>query len=238
MLTDFHEMGPNSTYFFQPGIPSRKNPLTPNGNVDLTKAIAKHHARILDSEERLYFTEEAFDDFYVGKGSTYPDVNGSIGILFEQASSQAMFKTLLMVKWTLLSPSKTSSLLASLLLTRCLKTVKLRRLSAGLLPTSRTRADKDKLKGYVVSAPKDATRLDYFFELLAQHQIKAYALEEQTTVDKHTFAAPIATLCHWRNANIDRLSQFSLSSKVLTTIPFMTYLLGHFPMPLTLSLRH
>jgi len=40
ILTDFHEMGPNSTYFFQPGIPTRKHPITPEENVTLTKAIA------------------------------------------------------------------------------------------------------------------------------------------------------------------------------------------------------
>ncbi|MFB1035071.1 MAG: M14 family zinc carboxypeptidase, partial [Sinobacterium sp.] len=33
VLTDFHEMGTNSTYFFQPGISSRKNPWTPLKNV-------------------------------------------------------------------------------------------------------------------------------------------------------------------------------------------------------------
>ncbi|MGK0385971.1 MAG: hypothetical protein ACI849_000576, partial [Patiriisocius sp.] len=31
---------------------------------------------------------ESFDDLYYGKGSTFPDINGSIGILFEQASSR------------------------------------------------------------------------------------------------------------------------------------------------------
>ena len=34
------------------------------------------------------YSEESFDDFYYGKGSTFPDINGSIGILFEQASSR------------------------------------------------------------------------------------------------------------------------------------------------------
>ena len=29
LLTDHHEMGTNATFFFQPGIPSRNNPLTP-----------------------------------------------------------------------------------------------------------------------------------------------------------------------------------------------------------------
>ena len=33
---DYHEMGTNSTYFFQPGVPSRKFPLTPKENVDIT----------------------------------------------------------------------------------------------------------------------------------------------------------------------------------------------------------
>ncbi len=88
ILTDFHEMGPNSTFFFQPGIPTRKHPITPEENVTLTKAIANYHAKTLDEHNALYFTEESFDDFYYGKGSTYPDVNGGVGILFEQASSR------------------------------------------------------------------------------------------------------------------------------------------------------
>ena len=87
VLTDYHEMGSGSTYFFQPGIPSRRNPLTPVRNHELTAAIATYHAEALDGIGSQYFTEERFDDFYYGKGSTYPDVQGSIGILFEQASS-------------------------------------------------------------------------------------------------------------------------------------------------------
>ncbi len=88
VLTDYHEMGSGSTYFFQPGIPTRRNPLTPERNHDLTAKIATYHAAALDQMGSLYFTEERFDDFYYGKGSTYPDVQGSIGILFEQASSR------------------------------------------------------------------------------------------------------------------------------------------------------
>lgn len=88
VLTDHHEMGTNATYFFQPGIPERTHPLTPQINQDLTAAIAEYHADILDEAQVLYYTKEVFDDFYYGKGSTYPDIFGSIGILFEQASSR------------------------------------------------------------------------------------------------------------------------------------------------------
>ncbi|HMB54704.1 MAG TPA: M14 metallopeptidase family protein, partial [Thermoanaerobaculia bacterium] len=88
LLADFHEMGTDSTYFFQPGVPSRQNPLTPAANLELTRQIASHHAAAFDRAGRLYYSEETFDDFYYGKGSTYPDVQGAIGILFEQASAR------------------------------------------------------------------------------------------------------------------------------------------------------
>ena len=88
VLTDHHEMGTNSTFFFQPGILSRKNPLTPMANVRMTEKIAEYHASMLDSIGSLYYSEESFDDYYIGKGSTYPDLNGGVGILFEQGSAR------------------------------------------------------------------------------------------------------------------------------------------------------
>ncbi|TBW28313.1 M14 family metallopeptidase [Gramella sp. KN1008] len=88
ILTDHHEMGSNSTFFFQPGIPSRTHPLTPQQNQDLTKEIGTYHAAAFDEIGSLYYTEENYDDFYYGKGSTFPDINGSVGILFEQGSSR------------------------------------------------------------------------------------------------------------------------------------------------------
>ena len=88
IMTDFHEMGTNSTYFFQPGVPQRKNPLISDLNQDLTKEIATYHEEALNEIGSLYYSEESFDDFYFGKGSTYPDANGGIGILFEQGSSR------------------------------------------------------------------------------------------------------------------------------------------------------
>jgi len=88
ILTDHHEQGSNATFFFQPGVPSRVNPLTPEKNQELTAKLGKFHAAFLDRIGSMYFTKENYDDFYYGKGSTYPDVQGCIGILFEQASSR------------------------------------------------------------------------------------------------------------------------------------------------------
>ena len=88
VVTDHHEMGTNSTFFFQPGVPDRVNPMIPINNQKLTEKIAGFHAEYLDKIGSLYYSKENYDDFYFGKGSTYPDINGSIGILFEQGSSR------------------------------------------------------------------------------------------------------------------------------------------------------
>jgi hypothetical protein len=88
ILTDHHEQGSNASFFFQPGVPSRVNPLTPAKNQELSAKLGKFHAKYLDKIGSLYFTKENYDDFYYGKGSTFPDINGGVGILFEQASSR------------------------------------------------------------------------------------------------------------------------------------------------------
>ena len=93
VLLDAHEMGSDQTFFFQPGVPERTNPNTPVPSQNLTDRLARYTARALDRIGSLYFTREHYDDFYYGKGSTYPDVNGSIGILFEQASSRALVRS-------------------------------------------------------------------------------------------------------------------------------------------------
>jgi len=93
ILTDAHEMDTGSTFFCQPGIPSRQNPLTPDLNLALTRLIAGYHAAAFNARGVLYFSEQNFDDFYYGKGSTYPDIQGSIGILFEQASSRGLLQS-------------------------------------------------------------------------------------------------------------------------------------------------
>ena len=88
ILTDHHEMGTNATFFFMPGEPTRVHPFTPNVNQELTARIGSYHAEALDRIGSLYYSGEGYDDYYIGKGSTYPDLQGTIGILFEQASSR------------------------------------------------------------------------------------------------------------------------------------------------------
>ncbi len=85
---DYHEMGSSSPYYFHPGEELRRNPLIPERARELTQGIGERHAAFLDSEARLYWTEQGFDNFYIGKGSTYPQINGSLGILFEAGAAR------------------------------------------------------------------------------------------------------------------------------------------------------
>ncbi|MEO1309900.1 MAG: M14 family zinc carboxypeptidase, partial [Pseudomonadota bacterium] len=85
---DFHEMGSDSTYYFHPGEPKRRNGLIPDAVPRFLAGLAEGHRAALDKRDELYFSEEGFDNFYIGKGSTYPSVNGSVGILFEAGAAR------------------------------------------------------------------------------------------------------------------------------------------------------
>ncbi|MBM3915831.1 MAG: zinc carboxypeptidase [Sphingomonadales bacterium] len=177
LLTDHHEQGTNATYFFQPGVPSRVNPLTPGKNQELTAALAKYHARVLDSIGSFYFTKEGYDDFYYGKGSTYPDINGAVGILFEQASSrghlQESVNGLLSFPATIRNQFNTalSTLEGALALRKDFLAYQ-----RDFYKQVPARAAVHPVKAYVVGAPKDQARIREFATLLNRHQIKIYPL--------------------------------------------------------------
>ncbi|MFD2568930.1 M14 family zinc carboxypeptidase [Pseudotenacibaculum haliotis] len=90
VVTDFHEMGTNSNYFFEPMKPiGSQDPIMPKENYeDLNNLFAPYYAKALDNIGSFYFTKEAFDGTYPGYGSSYPDLQGALALLFEQASSR------------------------------------------------------------------------------------------------------------------------------------------------------
>ncbi|AXT52126.1 zinc carboxypeptidase [Aquimarina sp. BL5] len=90
VVTDFHEMGTNSTYFFEPMKPiGSHDPIMPKENYeDLNNLFAPYFSNALDNIGSFYFTKEAFDGTYPGYGSSYPDLQGALALLFEQASSR------------------------------------------------------------------------------------------------------------------------------------------------------
>jgi hypothetical protein len=185
ILTDHHEMGSNSSFFFQPGIPSRTNPLTPQMNQDLTKEIATYHAKALDKIGSLYYSEESFDDFYYGKGSTFPDINGSIGILFEQASSrghaQETVNGVLTFPFTI--RNQFTAALSTLEAARKMR-IKILKYQQNFYKESRNTGSN---KALVFGDQKDAAKSYHLAEVLKRHQIKIHEVKEDFTQNGKTF---------------------------------------------------
>lgn len=190
VVGDFHEMGTNSTYFFQPGIPSRNYPLTPARNFELTRTLAGYHAAALDQRGQLYYTEESFDDFYVGKGSTYPDVTGSVGILFEQASSrghaQESINGLLTFEATIKNQFDTSlsTIRGAVAQRRALLSYQ-----QEFFQTAAQQARAERTKGYILTETQDISRLKSLLQLLQQHQIAVYPLISDWQYEQSTYRA-------------------------------------------------
>ena len=188
ILTDHHEMGSNATFFFQPGIPSRTNPITPQKNQDLTKEIGTYHAAALDQIGSLYYSEESYDDFYYGKGSTYPDVNGSIGILFEQASSRGHLREtnngLLSFPFTIRNQvaASLSTQKAGWKMRKELLNYK-----RDFYKNAKKEAINLKQSAYIFGENHDNSRLAHFIELLNRHQIEVYALNKSMDRDGKKF---------------------------------------------------
>ncbi len=188
LLTDHHEQGSNATFFFQPGVPSRVNPLTPNENQELTGRIAKYHAAFLDRIGSLYFTKENYDDFYYGKGSTYPDVNGAIGILFEQASSrghaQQTANGVLRFPFTIRNQFTTT--LSTLEAARNLRK-ELLELQRNFYRGASAAANAYPVKGYVIGDALDRNRTAVFINMLRRHQIDVRLLGEDLKAGDQAF---------------------------------------------------
>ena len=189
VVLDFHEMGTNSTYFFQPGIPKRTNPLTPRKNQELTRKFGSYHAKALDKRGSLYFTQERFDDFYMGKGSTYPDLHGCVGILFEQASSRGHVQRnqdgILKFHDTIANHFTTS--LSSLRATSAMRK-ELIDFKRSFYQQSLKRAKKQDIQTYVFTCPHNRTRLDEFAKTLKRHDIQCFSLKEDLVYGDKTFA--------------------------------------------------
>jgi hypothetical protein len=188
ILTDHHEMGTNSTFFFQPGIPSRVNPLTPKKNQLLTKEIGKFHDKSLSEIGSLFYSEEDYDDFYFGKGSTFPDINGAVGILFEQGSSrghlQESINGLLSFPFTIKNQLTVSlsTLEAAVEMRETLLAYQ-----NDFFKNSMEESLKEKNNYYLVTDQRDKSKLFEFYKILEKHQILMKKLPEDVKINNKSY---------------------------------------------------
>lgn len=190
VVVDFHEMGSEQTYYFHPGEEGRSHPLLTASSENLLARLARYPARHLDAEGRPYFTGEVFDNYYLGKGSTYPHVTGGVGILFEQSGSEGI---------TIDSGHGPQSyrenirqhMNSGLSVIRGAHEMKADFLAhqKAFFETALEEARRADVKGYVFSAPGDAKRLEAFLTMLNRHKISTFLLNQDVREDGVTYTA-------------------------------------------------
>lgn len=188
IVTDHHEMDANSTFFFQPGVKSRNNPLTPEKNYELTHRIAQFHAAYLDKIGAPYFTEEQFDDYYFGKGSSYPDINGSIGILFEQAGFRGRIReTTNGVRKLAYGIRNQFTVTLSTLDAAVEMKNELLSFQQSFYADAMEMAKKEGATAYIFGSETDKIKTQEFVKLLNQHQIEVFENSKEIRADGKVF---------------------------------------------------
>lgn len=187
ILTDHHEMGTNATYFFQPGVKSRTNPDTPELNWKLTEKIARYHGRNLDSIGSMYYSQHQFDDFFYGKGSTYPDIHGCIGILFEQASSRGHLQNSVNgpISFPFTIKNQIATSLSSIDAAFDMRS-ELLQYKRNFFKDKRAESTKYPIKAFVFT-DIDGVKCINFVELLQRHQIEVHRLDKDAKFKNTSF---------------------------------------------------
>ncbi|WP_029034145.1 M14 metallopeptidase family protein [Salinimicrobium terrae] len=192
VVTDFHEMGTNSTYFFEPTKPhGSENPIIPRENYDqLNNLLAPYFADAMDEIGSLYFTKEVFDNSYPGYGSTYPDIQGGLGLVFEQASSRGHLQESIHgdVSFAFTIRNHLVNSLATLKATVENKDIFLRH-QKDFFESAIEQAQEHSAKGYVFSDGGDPNRAKAFMDLLLRHKIRVYEAGGDVKAGKKNFSA-------------------------------------------------
>tara|TARA_Y200000002_G_scaffold81796_1_gene64662 strand:- start:3702 stop:6224 length:2523 start_codon:yes stop_codon:yes gene_type:complete len=177
VVTDFHEMGTNSNYFFEP---MKRNasvkPMIPDENYSVLSPIfAEYYVKALDSIGSFYYTKESFDETYPGYGSSYPDVQGAVAILFEQASSRGHLQE---TNYGTISFGFTirNQYLSSIATVEAAVDNKelLRDYQMRFFNSSTTEFKNEKVKAYEFGDMYDQNRNKAFIDKLLLHKIKVY----------------------------------------------------------------
>lgn len=190
VMIDFHEMGTNSTYYFEPTKPlSTENDLIPRATYEVLNVhLAKYHAQALDKLGALYWTKEQFDNLSPIYGSTYPDFQGGVGVTFEVGSSRGLAQEgsngVVTFPFTIRSHVATG--LATVRGAVEEKELYLRH-QRDFFASALTAAKKFPTKAYVFGSAKDETLTNRFLDLLLQHKIQVHELGKTVTLDKQTF---------------------------------------------------
>lgn len=189
VMTDHHEMGTNSTFYFDPGKYSSNNPVVPAQLYDvLYPKFGEYFAKAMDGIGSQYFTKEAFDKLYPGYGSSYGNFYGGAGFLFEQASSRGHLQetTTIPLTFAFTIRNQFTASLATLSASHNERDM-LVNLRLNFFRTAANQAKANPVKGYVFGDGNDVSRTNAFVNLLRMHEIEVYDLARDMTVSGKTY---------------------------------------------------
>jgi Zinc carboxypeptidase. len=179
---DHHEMGTNSTFFFEPTDPDgNESRFVPQSTYKLNRLFADYYAEALDKIGSFYYTKESYDNKNPNFGSTYPDYNGGVGILFEQGSSRGLNQEsdngIVTLAFTVRNQLVTS--IATVDAANGNRDA-LFDLQKEFFTPSR---GKDAAKSFIIGDSYDLSRLHKFVQLLLDHRLEVYENANDITID-------------------------------------------------------
>jgi len=203
LVTDVHEMGTDNTYFFEPTEPVASwNPLVPERvYTELTAPFRDAYAETLDDIGTLYFTKEIFDNSYPGYGSTYPNMQGGLGFVFEQASARGHIQQsnsrLVTFPYTIRNQLRTSMASVETVIDQ---REPLLRHQRDFFTSALAEADDFFVSAYVFGNADNPARTRSFLNLLLRHQIDVYGLDREVEYEGTTFSPGSAYVVPTRQA--------------------------------------
>jgi hypothetical protein len=193
VVTDYHEMGTNSTYFFEPTKPEGSwNPLLPEElYTDITLRFAEDWAASLDEIGSLYFTAEVFDNTYPGYGSTYPNFLGGLGLVFEQASARGHIQEsthhgVLTFAYAIRNHLRTS---LATVRTAVAERERMLEYQRDFFTGALAEARNFPVRGWVFGSVTDHSLNREFLDLLLRHRIQVHELPSSATFQGREFRA-------------------------------------------------
>ena len=177
VVTDFHEMGTNSNHFFEPMKPiGSLDPIMPKENYeDLNDLFAPYFSSALDKIGSFYYTKESFDGTYPGYGSSYPDLQGGLALLFEQASSRGHVQDTDYGKMTFAFTIRNQYTSGFATIKAAVENIAfLRKYQQTFFKTAILQKAKTGFAGYEFGDDYDMNRNKAFIEQLLSHKIKVY----------------------------------------------------------------
>jgi len=182
VVTDFHEMGTNSSYFFEPmKTNGSKDPIMPKENyTTLNDEFAKYYVKAMDELGSFYFTKEVFDGTYPGYGSSYPDLQGGLGILFEQASSRGHVQETPLGDITFPFTIRNQFVNAIATVEAAVDHKDMMHdYQRDFFKSAISIAQSSGIQSYVISEQHDKGRMRAFLDLLLQHKINIYESDNE-----------------------------------------------------------